>query len=171
MAEKKPTPAGVVSVAQLAEVMDCDQRTIQKYAADGIVVRVSYGRYHLLNSVRNLIRHLRKQASLHAGRDSSIDPIAEGAFLKRVQVKIAEAKLRVMQGDLVSKAEVEEAWGALVTTNRQLVMSIASRARQEIPNLTGSDQKVLAGICADILRETALGKGVMPPLRRQEDDE
>jgi phage terminase Nu1 subunit (DNA packaging protein) len=160
---KAPAPAGSVTSQQLAEVFDCTKRMVEKYAEQGIVVRVGRGRYHFLSSVKNLVVHLRKQAALQEGSEGSA--VDEGILFRRTQRRLAEIRIAQIEGKLISREEVEEVWAALVLANRQLVLSVATRARLELPHMTGHDQATIQKLCHDILAETALGEGTMPAIK------
>jgi phage terminase Nu1 subunit (DNA packaging protein) len=128
MAEPKAAdPPGSVTSQQLADVFDCTKRMVEKYAEEGIVVRVARGRYHFLSSVKNLIVHLRKQAALQEGKEGSA--VDEGILYRRTQRRLAEIRIAKIEGLLIEREEVEQAWEALVLANRQLVLSIPGRAR------------------------------------------
>lgn len=161
--KKKPGhEPGTVSAPQLAAALDCTTRTIEKYAEQNIVVKVARGRYHFLQSIKNVVAHLRKQAASQVSNDGKLDQVQENVRFKAAQRKMAEMRIEQMEGTLISVAEVEEAWSALVTANRQLVLSIPGRCRMELPDLTGHEQTIIQDICRQVLTETALGEGNMP---------
>lgn len=68
-----PENDGCVSVADLADAFGCSTRTVEKYAAQGLIVRVSRGRYHLISSVRKVVDYLRKQAATQQSGDGKFD--------------------------------------------------------------------------------------------------
>lgn len=160
--KKAENTAGTVSVTQLAEVLDCSTRTVEKYAEQGLVIKVSRGRYHFLTSIRNVVKHLRKQASLQVSQDGKSDQISENVAYKAAQRRMAEMKIAEIEGKLISVAEVEDAWAALVAANRQLMLSVPNRVRMELPDITGHEQTIIQQIVRDLLTETSLGEGKMP---------
>ena len=158
-AEKDPD---LVSVHQLATALDCSTRSVEKYAEQGLVLKVGRGRYKYLESIQNVVRYLRKQASTQASGDGKFDLVEESALFKQAQRKMLEMRVEQMEGRLISVAEVEDAWATLVTETRQMVLSLPGRCRMELPDLTGHEQKLIEGICRDLLTEMALGTGKMP---------
>lgn len=155
--------AGTVNAEQMAAALDCNRRTMERYAEQGLVVKVSRGRYHFLTSIRNVIGHLRKQAASQQSA-SGLNAVDENVLLKQTQRKLAELRYEQLNGSVISLPEVEEAWSALVVATRQLVLSIPGRARAELPHLTGADQKALQLICHGVLKESALTNGEDMPL-------
>jgi phage terminase Nu1 subunit (DNA packaging protein) len=165
--ENPPSPAqedhipGTCTVADLAEMLDCTTRTVEKYAQQGLIVRVSRGRYHLAQSVKKVVNYLRAQAASQRSA-SGHDSVEESVLLKRTQRRLAEIRVAELEGTVIPVSDVEEAWTTLVVQNRQLVMSIPGRIRMEIPNISGHEQKLIQRLCHDLLTETALGTGKMP---------
>lgn len=158
-AEKDPD---VVSVHELATALDCSTRSVEKYAEQDLVIKVGRGRYKYVESIQNVVRYLRKQASTQTTGDGKFDLVEEGALYKQAQRKMLEMRVEQMEGRLISVQEIEEAWSTLVTETRQMVLSLPGRCRMELPDLTGHEQKLIEGICRDLLTETALGTGKMP---------
>jgi phage terminase Nu1 subunit (DNA packaging protein) len=157
-----PAEAPGVTSHVLAEYLACNVRTVEKYAEQGLVHRIGRGRYDLKLSVSLVTAHLRKQASLQVSQDGREDAVAENVAMRKVERRMKELRLAQMEGTSITIQEVEDAWAELVTANRQLVLSIPSRARAELPHLTGQDQKDLMALCHEILTETALGEGKRP---------
>lgn len=164
MAEKK-RPPGTVSVKQLADVLDCSTRQVEKYCEEGLVVRVERGSYHFLTSVRNVVQHLRKQASNNMGGDGKQSVADENILFRRSQRKLSELRIAQLEGQLISVAEIDEAWAVLVAANRQLMLSLPGRYRLENPAASGHDQKVLQTLVHEMLTETSLGTGERPPIK------
>lgn len=161
----KERPEGTVSSKQLAEVLDCTTRQVEKYCDEGLVIRVDRGCYHFLTSIRNVVAHLRKQASNNMGTDQKTSTADENILFRQSQRRIAEIRIAQMEGKLISMAEIEDVWAALVATNRQLMLSLPGRLRKELPGMSGQDQKTVLNLVHDMLSETALGDGKRPPIK------
>lgn len=164
-AEPAPVNDGCVSVAELADAFGCSTRTVEKYAAQGLIVRVSRGRYHFVSSVRKVVDYLRKQAATQQSGDGKFDAVAEGVLAKQAQRRLSELRIAQLEGTVISMDEVDQVWTALVVQNRQLVMSIPGRLRMEIPTMSGHEQKVAERVCHDLLTETAMGTGKRPHIK------
>jgi phage terminase Nu1 subunit (DNA packaging protein) len=54
-----------VAAKVIADILDLDERTVRKYAAAGIMVRIGHGKYALRESVRGYAAILRKAAAGH----------------------------------------------------------------------------------------------------------
>lgn len=161
----KQRPAGTVGAKELAEVLDCTTRQVEKYCEEGLVIRVERGCYHFTTSIRNVVAHLRKQAANNIS--TAGDSVADAAIRFRdTQTRLSELRIAKMEGTLISMEELEDVWGALVGTNRQLIQSIPSRIRMEIPTITAAQQKIITQLCHDLLTETALGEGRRPKIKQ-----
>ena len=44
-----------VSAKELGEILDVNERSIRRYTAAGIIIKVGYGKYALCESVRNYV--------------------------------------------------------------------------------------------------------------------
>lgn len=171
---KAPTQQEGVDAKVLGDLLVLDPRTIRRLASDGIIKRIAPGRYALKESVQGYCAHIRTQAAGRATKEGKIDPIEESALLRREQRQLAELRRANLEGRLISIEEVKAVWRDLVISTQQLFLSVPSRARFDLPKLTGADQKVLKRLCIDMLAETAFGrKGASAPIpmRRADDAE
>lgn len=153
MAENK---GGAVSLQTLANLFDCDVRTIQNLAKDGVVIKAGRGEYVLAASIRNYVRHLRGVAAGRTGSDESIDAITEGAKLKREQRRNYELKNAILEGQAVRIEDIQPAWARVARTLRAAVLAIPSKTRYSLPHMTPEDQSVLEQICRDQLEDAAV---------------
>jgi phage terminase Nu1 subunit (DNA packaging protein) len=151
----------------LGAVLCVDAKSIQRYAAEGVAVRVGHGRYLLLQSVQNLVRRLREQAAGRIGRDQNCDAVKANAELKQAQKRLTELRIAQLEGNLISLDEVKTAWDEVALSVRQLFMSLPSRARFDLPHLSGADQKVLERLTREMLTEVATEGAVRLPTNPQ----
>lgn len=172
MAKEPKEPEGV-DVETLARFWGCDVRTVQNEAKAGVAIRLKHGRYALVQSTQNYCRKLREQAAGRATTEGGINPAEESALLRREQRTLAELKRHHLEGRLLSLEEVKAAWRDVVQGTQQLFRSLPSRARFDMPHLTGADQKQLKRICDEMLTETAFGRPNIagsPPLPAADED-
>jgi phage terminase Nu1 subunit (DNA packaging protein) len=101
--------AGTVTVDQLAQLFDCDQRTIQNLAKAGIIAKAARGRYFFAPSIRGYVVHLRARAAGRHGSDSEIDAVTEGALLKRSQRINYELKNAALEAQTVPLEDIRPA--------------------------------------------------------------
>ena len=153
-----------VSARTLAEALGADQKTIERYASDGLAVRVGdHGRYLLGPTVRHVTKRLREQAAGRVGHDNSVDVVRANARFKDAQAKLCEIKIKQLENQLISISEVEAAWDEVAATIKQLFLTFPARARADLPHLTGRDQKVLDGLARSMLTEAATEGSVRLP--------
>jgi phage terminase Nu1 subunit (DNA packaging protein) len=153
-----------VSARNLGQILGVSQKTIERYASDGLAVRVGHGRYRLVQSVSNVVKRLREKAAGRLGHDESTDVVRANARFKDAQTRLTEIKIRQLEGELISLPEVEAAWDEVAATIKQLILTFPARARADLPHLTGRDQKVLDGLARTMLTEVATEASVrLPP--------
>lgn len=145
----------VVDLSFLCWALDCDARTIGTYARQDVAIRTARGRYKLGETVRNVVRRLREQAAGRMGRTDGVDAVKANADLKEAQRVFTELRTKQLAGELLSYNEIEAAWAEIATATKQLFLSVPSRARFDIPHLTGKDQKALERLVHDMLTEVA----------------
>lgn len=153
----------VVDAKTLARICRLDVRTVLKLAEHGTVVRVARGRFALEQSLGNVIEHYRNRAAGREAQDGSVDIVKANAALRETQRRLNEIKIEQLEGELISLPEVQAVWEALALSTRQLFMSFPTRARFNLPHLTGADQQVLENLAHDMLTEVAFQGEVKLP--------
>jgi len=148
---------GSVPVKTLAELFDCDEKTIRNLVDRGIVIRTARGRYLLSPSVTNYVRHLRAQAAGRMGSDDAIDAIKEGALLKREQRRNYELKNAVLEAAAIPVEAIEPAWSRVVRAVRAGILAAPSKIRFELPHLTAFDAEKIEGVLRMVLEDAACG--------------
>jgi phage terminase Nu1 subunit (DNA packaging protein) len=153
----------------LARLARCDVRTITQLTAAGIVVRIARGKYRVLESMGNMIVYYRERAAGRQGSDGT-DPVKSNAAFKDSQRALNELKLRQLQGQVIDMSEVEQAWGALVQSTKQLILGLPARIRFDLPRLTGEDQEIIERTVRDALEEVSITGTVKLPPQKQAPD-
>ena len=132
-----------VSSCTLAEVLGADQKTIERYASDGLAVRVGHGRYLLGPTVCNVTKRLREQAAGRIGHDESVDVVRANARFKDAQAKLTELKIAQLEGKLISLPEAEAAWDEVAVVIRQLILTFPVTRPRGPSSPNRRDQKAL----------------------------
>jgi len=158
-----PVPAATVTAAVLAKICRCHIRTIYRYRESGIIDGDAAGKFALWKSIGQIMEHHRKAAS---GLESDgVSAAKANAAFKDSQRKLNEMKLAQIEGSLIPIADVEEMWGGMVTSVRQLFMALPGRAVADLPHLVGPDQQILRNLVRDMLHEVAIsGKPKLPSI-------
>jgi phage terminase Nu1 subunit (DNA packaging protein) len=99
MARSKPLEAITVTAAELAELLEVDQRTVYRLAADEGLPRIRRGEYPLFEAVTWYVRRLKTQAEVKA-RDPSIDEDRRRLLI--AQAEKCELENEQTRGTLVS---------------------------------------------------------------------
>ncbi len=160
--------AGTVDVGTLAKLFDCDVRTIQNLARQGIAEKAGHGRYVTAATIRNYVKHLRERAAGRESEDSKVSAVTESALFKRSQTRLNDMKIAQLEGRLVDLETIEEAWGLLAVANRQLFLAVPGRIAEELPLLTAADINAVAQVVHDMLTEAAFQGRVKVPTPNEE---
>jgi phage terminase Nu1 subunit (DNA packaging protein) len=147
-----------ISLQEMAELLVIDERTVQKHAKEGIIVRgKSRGKYLMEKSVQNYVVRQRESA---AGRgDKTLNE--ESALLKRAQRRNYDLKNSVLEASTVRIEDIQPAWSGVILAVRSAILAIPTIARLRL-QLSERD----AGGLTEIIREqlTAASLTDIPPM-------
>jgi terminase small subunit / prophage DNA-packing protein len=129
----------VATLAEFAERVGVSARQVEKFAAQGVMVRISHGRYLTFASVRNIIAKLSAAASGREGGPAS----QARAKLLASQARQAEMKEAVLRGDLVRAAEVTAVNSAVFREIRSRSLALPARLAGKIPHLTAAEVAII----------------------------
>jgi phage terminase Nu1 subunit (DNA packaging protein) len=162
MAEEKPKG---VPVRYLMEKFACSHTLITEYEREGLVIRLGRNLYDFDASCPRVMKHIREQAAGRIGRNAGNDAVKANIDLKKSQQRLAEIRAERLAGNLVPVDLVEQSWGEIAASCRQIMLSVPARARAMIHKLNGKDQKVLDKMMREALTEFAFGTQ-KPPIPR-----
>jgi terminase small subunit / prophage DNA-packing protein len=148
-------PEGVVPASVLAQLFDCDEKTVRNLANRGIVVKAARGQFVASQSIRNYVRHLRSTASGRGGEEEQLVLTQQRARFAKEQADSVSLKNAVLRGQLVSAREVESRWAGVFSAIRARMIGIVSDAVQALPHLTRHDSETLDRLVRDALNEAA----------------
>ena len=118
-----------VNSATLEKILQVSDRRIRQLAEENIIVRVSKGRYRLMESISNYILTLK--VSMEAGNSQSVDGELnldeEKAIHERVKRHISELKLKTMQGELHKSEDVERVMTDMLISIKSKLLSMPSK--------------------------------------------
>jgi len=144
-----------VTGQSLATLFDLDMESIRKLSNAGIVVRSGVrGRYHLAQSTRNYIKHLREIAAGRQGAE--LNAIDEGARLKISQRKNFDLKNAILEGNVVPNDQIFPAWSRIIRAVRSSMLAVPAKSRFRLQHLSLRDAEVIGEIIRDQLEAAAL---------------
>ena len=140
-----------VDAMTLAEWLDCDERTVRKYAQMGIAKRTARDRYALFESIGGVVEHFRELAS----RNGTADTMRANTQLKNAQRRLLDLRYERERAALISLPEIAKAWADLAQVTEWLFTSFPERARFKLPHLMPADHAGLEQLCLTMLGEAA----------------
>ena len=118
-----------VNSATLEKILQVSDRRVRQLAEENIIVRVSKGRYRLMESISNYILALK--VSMEAENNQSVDGELnldkEKAIHERVKRHISELKLKTMQGELHKSEDVERVMTDMLVSIKSKLLSMPSK--------------------------------------------
>lgn len=157
----------LVSAAQLSTYIGVSVSRIDKLRREEVL---SYapgndGKYELKATIKAYCTRLRDQAS---GRISALDqvqgegsgqerldPIQEGARLKKVQADLLEIKLSAARGDLMPMEDMLEVWQRIMSSAKSKLMGLASSLPTQIHGLGPKEVEIIRSEIHNILEQLA----------------
>lgn len=152
----KSDGAATVPGGTLAQLFDCDQRTIRNLAKRGVIVKAARGQYVLAASIRNYVRHLRDQASGRQGRDELIDAVTENALLRRSQREGQDLRNAILAGQFIRREDIFPAWARVIRAVRANILALPNKIAFAIPHLTSHERETIDQLTRDALHDAAM---------------
>jgi phage terminase Nu1 subunit (DNA packaging protein) len=148
-----------ITAAKLAALIGISTRSISDLATRGIIVRAPSGRGFVQGaSVKGYCDHLRQLAKGRGGTEAALaSATVDRGRLARAQAEHVETKNAVARRELVSAAEVETEWSAILRTVRAGMLAVPSRCASRLPHLTKHDVSEIDREVRAALVETASG--------------
>lgn len=138
------------SVDTLAKLLDMTPRRVQQLANEKIIPKPqARGQYEIVPCVVGYIKHLKGMLNGEAG-----DLASEKTRLTRAQAEKTEIETARMKAELVSLAEAERGWAALVGAFRAKLLTLPPRAATAVSNKAERDtERILNDMVCEALAE------------------
>lgn len=118
------------SVDTIAKLLDMTPRRVQQLANEGIIPKPKdRGQYEIIPCVVGYIKHIKGMLNGEAG-----DLASEKTRLTRAQAEKTEIETAKLKGELVSLADSERGWSALVGAFRAKMLTLPPRASPVVLN-------------------------------------
>jgi DNA-binding transcriptional MerR regulator len=172
----KPKPKtevddALVTQCRVAELCGCAPRTLREYLSRGIIptsARGTKGTLYERAAVSAVVNHFRESAagrSVSTGLDGdTLDPVAEGALLKRQQrmeseerTKLHQHKLRLARGEVITAGAVNAALAGQISVARQRLLSLPQALANRCPGLAAPVVVAADDLVRSILGDLAQG--------------
>jgi phage terminase Nu1 subunit (DNA packaging protein) len=142
---EKPAPVQtgipeVMSGPELVIFLGLASARFMDLAKDGVMVRVSRGRFDVRQSLHNYLARLRDGAKLGGKAGPVTDELkVEKLRLARRQAEKLELSLAASRAELVNSADVEREWQNILRDVRSALLAVPSRVGSKLPHLTAHD--------------------------------
>lgn len=146
----------VVTSSVLADIFQLTDRRVRQLAEEGILSKVSRGRYSLVESVRNYVIHLKTNNDLKEDtKDKEIDYDMEHALLERAKREKVELELAAMRGQMHYSEDVERVMNDMLSNFRSKLLALPTRAAPMLiaRNDIGDIQELLYKEVLEVLKE------------------
>lgn len=134
------TVAGTV----LADLFGLTERRIRQLAEEGIITKVTRGRYDLSTSVRNYIVHLKTNNDLKDNKtDGKLDIENEEVLLVKARREKVELEVAAMKGQMHYSYDVERVMNDMLANFRAKILALPTKAapllilKEEIGEIQG----------------------------------
>jgi phage terminase Nu1 subunit (DNA packaging protein) len=142
-AKPAPVEPGIsetMTEPELAAFLGLANARLRTLARDGVMVRVSRGRYDVRKSLQNYLARLRDGAKLGGKAGPVTDELkAEKLRLARQQADKIELHNAASRGEMVRAADVEREWANVLRDVRSTMLSVPSRVGSKLAHLSAHD--------------------------------
>lgn len=129
----------VVASTVLADLFGLTTRRIRQLAEEGVITKVSRGRYNLQESIKNYVVYLKTTSELKEKEDESIDYDIERALHERVKRERTELQVAAMKGTMHFSEDVERVMNDMLSNFRSKLLALPSKLA---PKLIGKDEVI-----------------------------
>lgn len=118
-----------VSAQVLGQIIGVTDRRIRQLAEENILIRVSKGRYNLLDSIKNYILTLKvaMESDMNENPDGELNLEEEKALHERIKRHISELKLQTMTGELHKSSDVERVMTDMLVSVKTKLLAMPSK--------------------------------------------
>lgn len=138
------------SVDIIAKLLDMTPRRVQQLANEGIIPKPKdRGQYEIIPCVVGYIKHIKGMLNGEAG-----DLASEKTRLTKAQAEKTEIETARLKGELVSLADAERGWSALVGAFRAKMLTLPPRASLVVLNKKEREvERILTDMVYEALAE------------------
>jgi phage terminase Nu1 subunit (DNA packaging protein) len=112
-----------VGAKEFGEILGLSTRRIQQLAKDGIIIRVSQGKYDLPMSIQKYIDTIKDQSQ----SAEELDLNREKTLLTRANRQKAEMELKIMRGELHRSEDVESVMNSMLSSFRAQMLVLPGK--------------------------------------------
>lgn len=124
----------IYSTSELAEVLGLSDRRIRQLEKEGVISKISRGKYNLPQAVQQYINWIKSQAT--AKSEEEFDLKKEKTLLTRAQRQRVELELQIMRGELHRSEDVKRVMNDMLGAFRARCLAIPSKAAPRLQGQT-----------------------------------
>jgi hypothetical protein len=144
-----------VSAGVLGRIIGVSDRRIRQLADEGILTKVSSGRYNLQESLHSYILNLRvanDAAKIQTELEDKLDYGLEKAMHERVKRHMSELQYALMKGNVHKSEDVEAVMTNMLTNFKTKIMNLPSKLTPLL--VDRQDKKYILELLTNELHET-----------------
>ena len=125
-------------VATIAKLLMISERRVYQLVNDGVIPKTERGRYEIEGAVQGYIKFLQERSV--GSSPAAIDYNIEKARLVKNQADKAELEVETLNGNLISKADVLDAWESMLVDIKTKILTIPAMispvvATEDVPGV------------------------------------
>lgn len=123
-----------VSSTVLSKLFGVSTRRIRQLENEGVITKISRGKYSLQDNIKNYITYIKTTADLKENKtvDEHIDYDKEHALLEKAKREKSELELAAMKGTMHYADDVERVMNDMLSNFKSKALSLPSRAAPSI---------------------------------------
>lgn len=117
-----------VSTKEISEIFGLSDRRIRQLESEGILVKISRGKYDLPKSIQGYINYIKEQSQT----DEEVDLKKEKTLLTRANRMKAEMELKIIKGEVHKSEDVEKVMNDMLGSFRAQMLVIPGKAAPQL---------------------------------------
>ncbi|MEQ6355932.1 hypothetical protein ABNX05_14980 [Lysinibacillus sp. M3] len=133
MSKAKVDETVIVSTEAIAKMFNVTSRRVRQFVEEGVIERVGYGRFNLVDTVSKYITFLKLSASMN--QDDITESLDYEKWLhEKAKREKAEIELSHLKKEMHSSGEIEEVMNNMIMNFRQRILSIPTKCALQLIN-------------------------------------
>ncbi|MBG9479405.1 hypothetical protein [Lysinibacillus sphaericus] len=134
MSKTKVDETVIVNTEAIAKMFNVSSRRVRQFVEEGVIDRVGYGRFNLVDTVSKYITFLKLSADSMNQDDITESLDYEKWLHEKAKREKAEIELSHLKKEMHSSGEIEEVMNNMIMNFRQRILSIPTKCALQLIN-------------------------------------